>query len=113
MIEYLLPLLKANASIGIAMPGLTVEFDEVPETFKPFWNPSENVTFHSLEYWKRLLSRTGALFIEQAFEMECHNDAWQDWLKTENEFAKQDIHFYNADVNHQLTTIAFIANKII
>lgn len=110
--EYLLPLLKPGASIGIAMPGLTEEFDEVPEALKPYWSISENVTFHSLEYWKKLLSRTGTISIEQEFEMECHNDAWHDWFKTDKEFAKQDIHFYNADINHQITTIALIAKKL-
>lgn len=70
-------------------------------------------TFHSQQWWRKLLGRTSVIDIIESFDLECTNEAWEDWLRSNNPVANGDIPFYLADINHQLATIAVIAKKVI
>ncbi len=109
---YLLPLLKSNGYLIMCSPGLMEEFREgIPDNLKPYWNEKENTTFHSLEYWEKLWSKNQNLVIEKAWNLECHEQAWTDWLNSKNIMARKDRKFWNADINKQLAIIGLIAKK--
>lgn len=111
---YLLPLLKPNGYLVMATTGLVEEFEEgIPDNLKPYWNEKENTTFHSLEYWKKLWSKNQSLVIEKAWNLECHEQAWADWLSSKHIMARKDRKFWNADINKQLALIGLIAKKTV
>lgn len=109
---YLAPLVKQGGQIAIAIPGLTEEFENgAPDNLRPYWVDEQNLTFHSQQWWRKLLGRTSVIDIIESFDLECTDEAWEDWLKSNNPVANGDIPFYRADINHQLATIAVIAKK--
>lgn len=109
---YLAPLVKHGGQIAIVVPGLTKEFDNgVPDNLKPYWVEEQNLTYHSQQWWRKLLGRTSVIDIIESFDLECTNEAWEDWLRSSNPVANGDIPFYRADTNHELATIAVIAKK--
>jgi cyclopropane fatty-acyl-phospholipid synthase-like methyltransferase len=108
---YLAPLVKKNGIIAMSVPGLTEEFEDgVPENLKPYWNEKENLTFHSQQWWRKLWKRTNVVDIIESFNLECTPEAWEDWSKSSNPVAKDDF-LYQADLNHQIATIAIIAKR--
>jgi cyclopropane fatty-acyl-phospholipid synthase-like methyltransferase len=109
---YLAPLVKQGGEIAIAVPGLTKEFENgVPDNLKPYWVEKENLTYHSEQWWRKLLERTNVVDIVESFDLECTAEAWEDWLRSSNPIAKGDIPFYRADINHELATIGIIVKR--
>ncbi len=106
------PLVKEGGQLAIAMPGLTREFEKgVPENLKPYWVEEMN-TFHSHRWWKDLWIKSEVVEVTGAKDLKCHHDAWQSWLACDNEYAKEDIAFFNADTNNDLAIVAVVAKKI-
>lgn len=105
------PLVKKGGQLAIAVPGLTEEFDNgVPEEFKPFWCPEMN-TFHSHKWWGNLWERSGIVEIKESKNLTCHRKAWESWLNSGNKYAKEDIPFFQADINNRLAIVAVVATK--
>jgi len=73
-------LVRRNAEIGMALFGIQNEFDDlVPEHLREKWW-SEFYYFHSLDWWKRNLLRTGTVEIEFADDYDgLGNDIAQRW----------------------------------
>lgn len=87
-IGYLAKYLKREGSFGFVVPGLTNEFDdEPPEHLKKFWY-WDWWTFHSPEWWRRHLDRSGKVVVAQADTMP---DGWRYWLEWNQLYA---------DLNH-------------
>lgn len=109
---YLLPLLKPGGKIIISSPGLAKEFEEgVPENLKLYWNEKENATYHSVEYWKKLWGRNNDLIIEKAWNLNCSELAWRDWIDSRNVMARKDRKFWESDINRQILIVGLIAKK--
>lgn len=87
--KYLAPVVKENGILAVAMPGLRAEFtDGVPAGLAPYWQ--EDMNFYTSDWWRALWERSGAVKITECGPMESHVDAWNDWLETDNEYAKTD-----------------------
>ncbi|MDR1034236.1 MAG: methyltransferase domain-containing protein [Bifidobacteriaceae bacterium] len=92
------PLLKSDGFLAVAMPGLKKEFaGNVPDEMKPFWVDEVNDTFHDLNWWRALWSKSESMHVTDAFPLTCNSEAWQDWLKTDNPYAKSDIAMMEAE----------------
>ena len=64
--EKVRPLLKQNGIAAISFPGMKYEVsDNIPEEMKPYWP-------------------------DEALEMGCFEQAWNDWLNTDNPYAVED-----------------------
>jgi SAM-dependent methyltransferase len=72
-------LLKPGGAFGIVVPGLTQELDDgVPEHLQPYWE-TEFWCFHSAEWWRRHLERTGPFRIHHAEMIPDGADHWRRW----------------------------------
>jgi len=110
--DFFAPLVKKGGQLAIAVPGLTREFENgVPENLKPFWVDDMNV-FHTHRWWKDLWAKTKAVEVTEARDFKCHHEAWQNWLSCDNEYAKQDIAFFEADTNNDLAIVSVVAKKL-
>jgi SAM-dependent methyltransferase len=73
---------KPGGPIGIAQAGLTRELDgEVPGHLREWWAQDLPWCFHSADWWRRHLGRTGILDMEIADTLPDGWKFWVDWLR--------------------------------
>ncbi len=108
--QYLLPFLKTGASLGLAVPGLKMEWDRVPDYLKPHWE-LEMHGFHSALWWKHHWEKTGLVKVEYS-ESETHLDRyWRSWLDSGNPYVEGDAALVEAGRN-DLVFVFQTAHKI-
>jgi SAM-dependent methyltransferase len=71
-----LRLLRRRGRIGIVVPGVVAELDELPAHLQPYWDPA-CWSFHSPEWWRRHWERSGHIEVEHA---DLLPDGWTEWL---------------------------------
>lgn len=77
-IGYVANFLKRGGSLGFVVPGLKHEFDdEPPEHLRRFWY-WDFWTFHSPDWWRRHLDRSGKVDVTTADTLP---DGWKYWLE--------------------------------
>jgi SAM-dependent methyltransferase len=69
-------LLRPEGRIGIVVPGLVTELEELPGHLRPYWDP-DCWSLHSPEWWKRHWERSGRVEVEQANLLP---NGWTEWL---------------------------------
>ena len=89
--KHLAPLVKRGGEIAVAVPGLKREFADgvVPAELLPYW--VENMNFYTCDWWHNLWMLSDLVEIKECREMRCHDQAWEDWLACDNEYARRDI----------------------
>lgn len=87
-LKYFHRFVKPGGEIGIVVPGLVREFDEVPEHLSrpqshggSFWDPSECNSFKTAAWWERHWSRTDLVEIGSAMHREDGGKLWLQWEK--------------------------------
>ncbi len=109
--NYFAPLVKKGGQIGVAVPGLKKEFTTgVPAELLPYW--VDDMNFHSCEWWSNLWKTSDLVTIKECREMKCFNEAWQDWLSCDNEYARGDIGMMNAEGGKHFNLVSIIANRL-
>lgn len=73
-------LLKPGGQLGIVVPGLTRELDELPAHLEPYWEPAF-WSFHSPEWWRRHWDRSGAFGSVTAGLLPDGAALWERWLE--------------------------------
>ncbi len=106
--NHILPLVKKDGLIGIAVPGLQNEFTNgIPHEIIPFWQ--ENMNFYSSKWWKNLWSKSSDIELKETFSLQCHKEAWKDWLSCNNEYAISDRKMMEVENGKYFDTIGLIA----
>ncbi|MGA1820590.1 MAG: SAM-dependent methyltransferase [Thermoplasmatota archaeon] len=106
--KHLAPLLKKGGQILVGVPGLHKEFDEgVPEEMIPFYKLEYN--FHTCEWWKAHWEASDLVEDIRCRQLDCHGQAWKDWLSSDNEYAIQDRPMMEADGGKYYTTVSISA----
>ena len=109
--QHLKPLLKKDALVAIAIPGMKNELgNNIPEEMKPYWPEEALDGWHSIEWWQARLG--GKLNDFEIKEMACFDSAWGDWLSTENPYAIEDRKMMAADNGRYMNFIA-ITGKVV
>jgi len=87
----LLPFVKKGGYIYISIPGMKVDcHNDLPEVLLLSWTPEQLDYIHDIHYWKNILNYTKGIEILSIEEMESNEEAWEDWLKSDNEYAVND-----------------------
>jgi cyclopropane fatty-acyl-phospholipid synthase-like methyltransferase len=108
--KNLAPLLKKGGRISVGVPGLQMEFNgNIPVEMEPFYK--EEYHFHTCSWWKDLWSGSELVENIQCRELECHKEAWNEWLRCDNEYAKQDIDMMKAEGGKYFSTVSFSATR--
>lgn len=87
--QVLKPVLKKDAIVAMAFPGMKYELHQnIPEEMKTLWDDEALEMWHSIEWWIPKFE----LYLKdfQIGEMECYDQAWQDWLSCDNPYAVED-----------------------
>lgn len=112
MEEKLSPLVRPGGSIALAFPGLKKEFcGQYPPDISAFWSPEDLATWHSISWWRDLLSHAGSIVLRHIGEMACERESWEEWLRTGNEYAQFDRRAMEAGMGNYLNMISIIAEK--
>ncbi len=106
----LLPFVKPGGYLYIAFPGLKKEFEEqAPEVMQRFYSPEDIATWHDVEYWRNLISKTKGVEILDICQMEDGEEFWEDWFRcTENSYAMSDKAAHEAGAHDSMTFIAMV-----
>lgn len=89
--EHLLPLVKPEGQILMVVPGVKEELGEaLPEPMALSWSREDVSTFHCAEWWRNLISKTKGIHISFIQEMVSFEEAWADWLVSDNVHAIGD-----------------------
>jgi SAM-dependent methyltransferase len=83
---YLRRLLAPGGRIGIVVPGLREEVDQVPSPLAERWDP-EFWSFHSPEWWRRQWERSAVVDVEVADLLPDGWSLWMRWAQVLNEVA--------------------------
>ncbi len=87
--EKVKPLLKKNALVALAFPGMKCEVHQnVPEDMKPYWDDEALSMWQSIDWWRSKFEHE--LDNMNIWQMECFDEAWSDWLATDNPYAVGD-----------------------
>ncbi|SHO51604.1 SAM-dependent methyltransferase [Anaerocolumna xylanovorans] len=105
-------ILKKNALIAIAVPGMKYEMhNSIPDEMKPYWSKEAVTTWNSCEWWRKIFSKSDKIEIKSIREMDCFKEAWQDWFKTENSYAMADKLMLEIDNGRYMNLISIIGNR--
>lgn len=69
--------LKPGGILGIVVPGLTREFESVPEALAEWWDP-QFMSFHTPAWWRRHWEFSGRFRVEHA---DLVPDGWRAWVE--------------------------------
>jgi cyclopropane fatty-acyl-phospholipid synthase-like methyltransferase len=109
--KYFSPFVKKGGQIGVAVPGLKEEFTNgVPAKLQPYW--FDDMNFHSCDWWYNLWKTCDSVKIQECEELKCLEEAWQDWLSCDNEFAREDIGMMKAEGGNYFNLVSIVATKL-
>jgi len=105
--EKLQPLLKKDAIVAIAIPGMKIELgNAIPEEMKPYWDEESFNTWKTIHWWQQIFTVTLNHVVVK--EMDCFDEAWSDWLDTDNPHAVGDRNMMKTDGGKYMNLIAII-----
>ncbi|MCG8483034.1 MAG: methyltransferase domain-containing protein [Clostridia bacterium] len=103
-VEVLKPILKKDAIVAIAFPGMKFEVEHnIPEEMKPLWNEEILTMVHSIDWWKPKFEDHLENF--KISEMNCFHKAWSDWLSCGNPYALEDKDMMDTDNGRYMNLI--------
>lgn len=92
----ILPFLKKNSTVVIAVPGIKDEYRDQNEFLLKDWLGKEACLLKSKSYWIDLFKRCQSVKEMDIYEMDCFLKAWKEWFETGHEFAKKDEEFFDS-----------------
>lgn len=108
--KHLAPLLNKRGIILVGVPGLQNEFDNgIPDEMKPFYQLEYH--FHTCEWWKALWQSCVLVDRVECRDLDCHKEAWKEWLSCGHEYAKQDVAMMEAEGGKYYATVSIKASK--
>jgi len=106
---HLLPLLRPGGLLAVGVPGLRHAFDAVPDDLRPYW--IDGMNFCTLQWWREMWLQCTGLTLREAFDMDCHDRAWAEWLESDNEHAKTDVVMMDMEGGRYFATHGLIGEK--
>lgn len=110
--EHLLPFVKHGGYLYFAIPGMKKDcHDDIPPELLLSWTPEQLEYIHDAAYWEDIISAADGIEILSIHEMESNEEAWNDWLATDNEYAKGDRKTMEAGGGKYMNFIAIILRR--
>lgn len=96
--EKMLPLLKGGATVLLGVPGIRDAYSGRAEELLSEWLGNDAYMFRSPSEWKEIIGSSVRIGHIETWEMECFDAAWEDWLGTENPYAKGDRPYFETHI---------------
>ena len=88
--EKILPFMRDDGVVLIGIPGLKEEYTGCAKELLSDWIGEDAHMFKSPRLWKELIGSSDRIDTVETWEMDCFDEAWADWLTTDNKFALGD-----------------------
>ena len=92
--EKILPFMKDGGVILIGIPGLKDEYSGCSKELLSDWLGKEAYMFKSPKLWKKLIGSHDRIESVVTWEMGCFEQAWNEWLEVDNEYAHGDRQYF-------------------
>lgn len=108
---YLRRFLKPGGQLGIAVPSVIDEVNDVPEHLRPYWE-WDFACFHTADWWRRHWTRSGLMTVEVARNQPDGARLWRDWseacaVASDSEFivtgSRQSVEMLDVDAGRTFT----------
>lgn len=110
--EKLLPYVKKNGYIYIALPGMKKDcHNDIPSELLLSWTNEQLDYIHDINYWKNIIFKSKMCEIVSIYEMESNEECWKDWIKCDNEYAINDRKSIEGGALKYLNFIAIVLKK--
>lgn len=109
--EKVLPFLKHGGVALFGVPGIREEFDDRTEDLLTPWLGADACMFRSPRQWRHLLGNSPEIDHITVTEMNCFEEAWQQWLATDNEFARGDSKFWESIIKPHTNFVGMIVRR--
>lgn len=106
---HLLPAIKPNGLLAVGIPGLQQPLERIPDDLRPYW--VDGMNFCTLSWWRELWLQCTDLTVRHAFKMQCHGKAWDEWLESDNEYAKADVSMMEMEGGRYFATHGLVGEK--
>ena len=108
----LLPFLKEDGLIMLAIPGMTHDcHDNLPTCLLASWTSEQLDYMHDMDWWRGIFEQAEGAEIVDMREMACTREAWTDWIECDNEYARGDRAAIEAGALDYLNTIKVVLRK--
>lgn len=112
--EKLLPFVKNGGYIYITLPATKKDYftnQDYPSELLLSWNKEQLEYIRDIVYWENIVVKAeGAEWIKM-IELEGNEELWQDWIKCDNDYAKNDKKSIDAGACKYLEFIGIIIKK--
>lgn len=110
--DKLLPYVKKFGYVYIVVPGMKKDcHSNIPKELLLSWTPEQLDYIHDISYWKNIVSKSKDSEIISIHEMQSNEECWNDWIKCDNDYAKNDRKAIEAGACKYLNFIAIILRK--
>lgn len=111
--ECLLPHVKQGGMLYLSIPGMVRDcHDNPPVCPLKSWTPEQLGYMHDIAWWRAMIEPTPGVEIVSMQSMLCTDEAWEDWLACDNEYAAGDRAAVEAGALEYLNTIAIVLRKL-
>ena len=93
--EKLLPFLSDGATVLIGVPGVRDEFAGRSGELLSAWLGDESFMFRSPSEWQAIIGSHPRIRSVETWQMDCFEDAWQEWFATQHQYALGDLRFFD------------------
>lgn len=91
----ILPFMRDDGEVLIGIPGLKDAYTDRAEELLSDWLGEDAHMFKSPKRWKEMIGGD-RIELVNTWEMECFDEAWDDWLATDHEYALGDRKYYES-----------------
>ncbi len=92
--EKILPFVGDNGVVLIGIPGLKDAYAGRARALLSDWLGDDSDLFKNPKCWRELIGHSDRIETVETWEMDCFNEAWGDWLATDNQFARGDRRYF-------------------
>ncbi len=112
--ERILPFLRPDGILMAAMPGLKEELEgEAADTLLEWMggNKDDYDTFHCRKWWLDLIGKGEDFEVVMDFDLDCFDEAWNDWFISEHEYAIRDKAYFERGMGKYLSFIGLVIQR--
>ena len=93
--EKLLPFLADGAEVLIGVPGMKEDYAKQADELMAPWLGEEAYMFKSPKTWAGIIGSHARIESVETWEMDCFEEAWNEWFATEHPYAQGDRKFFD------------------
>ncbi len=112
--ENILPFLKKDGVLVVAMPGLKEELNEEQTEAMLDWfegNKDDLDTFHSRKWWLDLFADNDEYEVVLDLDLDCFNEAWQDWFESGHKYGIKDKKYFDRGLGEYLSFVGLVIRR--